>query len=329
MKPQRQNFSKNNTLNYLTHKIMFKKTLSLAFAAMVALVAQAQKPVMVAGTFSAGENVEKNYALQVRTSVVAGLFETGRFELKDIDSERQIAAETERRSSEDAMNSAAALMEHTTETAAEYLLYGGVTQCSISQSPSQDGKTMYYSAEITYSVKIVKYANKEVVVSKDYKLAAFRGGFGDTPAAAVMDATAHIKNDMKNLVDEYFKLEGEILGEGYETDKKGKKMETCLISLGSDFGLEKGQRLEVSCVEKVAGRDVTKVIGQLTITEVMAGDLSQCKVTKGGDAILVKMKEYLDIKDTAPENAVPLKVKTMKQSAAKNLLKQGGAFLGI
>lgn len=328
MKPQRQNFSKNNTLNYLIHKIMFKKTLSLAFAAMVALVAQAQKPVMVAGTFSAGENVEKNYALQVRTSVVAGLFETGRFELKDIDSERQIAAETERRSSEDAMNSAAALMEHTTETAAEYLLYGGITQCSVSQSPSQDGK-MYYSAEITYSVKIVKYANKEVVVSKDYKLAGFRGGFGDTPAAAVMDATAHIKNDMKNLVDEYFKLEGEIIGEGYETDKKGKKMETCLITLGSDFGLEKGQRLEVSCIEKVAGRDVTKVIGQLTITEVMAGDLSQCKVTKGGDAILAKMKEYLDIKDAAPENAVPLKVKTMKQSAAKNLLKQGGAFLGM
>lgn len=308
---------------------MLKKTLSIAFAAMIALVAQAQKPIMVAGTFSAGDDVDKNYALQVRTSVVAGLFATGRFELKDIDSERQIAAETERRSSEDAMNNAAALMEHTTETAAEYLLYGGVTQCSISKSPSSDGKTMYYSADISYSVKIVKYSNKEVVVSKDYKLTGFRHGFGSTPDAAVIDATAHIKNDMKNLVDEHFKLEGEILGEGYETDKKGKKMETCLISLGSDFGLTKGQRLEVSCVEKVAGRDVTKIIGQITITEVMAGDLSQCKVTKGGDVILTKMKEYLDIKDTAPENAIPLKVKTMKQSGMKNFLKQGGAFLGV
>lgn len=308
---------------------MLKKTLSIAFAAMIALVAQAQKPIMVAGTFSAGDNVDKNYALQVRTSVVAGLFATGRFELKDIDSERQIAAEKERRSSEDAMNNAAALMEHTTETAAEYLLYGGVTQCSISESPSQDGKTMYYTADISYSVKIVKYSNKEVVVSKDYKLTGFRHGFGSTPDAAVIDATAHIKNDMKNLVDEHFKLEGEVLGEGYETDKKGKKMETCLISLGSDFGLTKGQRLEVSCVEKVAGRDVTKIIGQITITEVMAGDLSQCKVTKGGDVILTKMKEYLDIKDTAPENAIPLKVKTMKQSGMKNFLKQGGAFLGV
>ena len=308
---------------------MLKKTLSIAFAAMIALVAQAQKPIMVAGTFSAGDDVDKNYALQVRTSVVAGLFATGRFELKDIDSERQIAAEKERRSSEDAMNNAAALMEHTTETAAEYLLYGGVTQCSISKSPSQDGKTMYYTADISYSVKIVKYSNKEVVVSKDYKLTGFRHGFGSTPDAAVIDATAHIKNDMKNLVDEHFKLEGEVLGEGYETDKKGKKMETCLISLGSDFGLTKGQRLEVSCVEKVAGRDVTKIIGQITITEVMAGDLSQCKVTKGGDVILTKMKEYLDIKDTAPENAIPLKVKTMKQSGMKNFLKQGGAFLGV
>lgn len=308
---------------------MLKKTLSIAFAAMIALVAQAQKPIMVAGTFSAGDDVDKNYALQVRTSVVAGLFATGRFELKDIDSERQIAAEKERRSSEDAMNNAAALMEHTTETAAEYLLYGGVTQCSISESPSQDGKTMYYTADISYSVKIVKYSNKEVVVSKDYKLTGFRHGFGSTPDAAVLNATAHIKNDMKNLVDEHFKLEGEILGEGYETDKKGKEMETCLISLGSDFGLTKGQRLTVSCVEKVAGRDVTKIIGQITITEVMAGDLSQCKVTKGGDVILTKMKEYLDIKDTAPENAIPLKVKTMKQSGMKNFLKQSGAFFSM
>ncbi len=308
---------------------MLKKTLSIAFAAMIALVAQAQKPIMVAGTFSAGDDVDKNYALQVRTSVVAGLFATGRFELKDIDSERQIAAEKERRSSEDAMNNAAALMEHTTETAAEYLLYGGVTQCSISKSPSQDGKTIYYNADISYSVKIVKYSNKEVVVSKDYKLTGFRHGFGSTPDAAVLNATAHIKNDMKNLVDEHFKLDGEILGEGYETDKKGKKMETCLISLGSDFGLTKGQRLEVSCVEKVAGRDVTKIVGQITITEVMAGDLSQCKVTKGGDVILTKMKEYLDIKDTAPENAIPLKVKTMKQSGMKNFLKQSGAFFSM
>jgi hypothetical protein len=106
-------------------------------------------------------------------------------------------------------------------------------------------------------------------------------------------------------------------------------METCLITLGSDFGLEKGQRLEVSCIEKVAGRDVTKVIGQLTITEVMADDLSQCKVTKGGETLLTKFNEYLNIKDTAPENAIPLKVRTMKQSAAKNLLKQGGAMFGF
>jgi hypothetical protein len=41
------------------------------------------------------------------------------------------------------------------------------------------------------------------------------------------------------------------------------------------------------------------------------------------------MKEYLDIKVTAPENAIPLKVKTMKQSGMKNFLKQGGAFLGV
>lgn len=307
---------------------MLKKSITLAFAAMVALVAQAQKPVMVAGTFSAGEKVETDYARQVRAAVVAGLFETGRFELKDVDAESQIAAEKDRRSGEDAMYDAAALMGHTTETAAEYLLYGSITQCSISKSTDKEGKVSY-TAEIAHTVKIVKYANKEIVVSEDYTLSGLRGGIGDTPGAAVTDALAYVENDMKNLVDEHFKLDGVILGEGMTKDKKGKKMATCLISLGSGHGLEKGQRLEVSCVEKIAGRDVTKVIGQLTITEVMADDLSQCKVTKGGETLLTKFNEYLNIKDTAPENAIPLKVRTMKQSAAKNLLKQGGAMFGF
>ena len=307
---------------------MLKKMLSLAFVAMIALVAQGQKPVMIAGTFSAGEEVEIDYARQVRAAIVAGLFEPGRFELKDVDAEQQIAAETERRSSEEAMGDAEALMGKTTETAAEYLLYGLVSQCAITKSTTDDGK-IRFTAEIAHTVKIVKYANKELVVSKDFKLSGLRCGMGDTPAAAVTDALAHVENDMKNLVDEHFKLDGIILGEGFEKDKKGKKMEICLINLGSDHGLEKSQRLEVSCVEKIAGRDVTKVIGQLTITEVMAGDLSQCKVTKGGDVLLTKMLEYLDIKDTAPENAIPLKVKTMKQSGAKNLLKQGGAMFGF
>ena len=305
---------------------MLRKSLVFALVAMVALVAHAQKPIMAAGTFNASEHVDITYARQVRAAIVAGLFKTGRFELKDVDAESQIDNETARRSSEEALGDATALMEHTTETAAEYLLYGAVTQCSFKEETQKDS-TVRYTAEIAHTVKIVRYSDKEVVVSKDYKLSGLRCGFGTSPEAAVTDALAHIKNDMKNLVDEYFPIEGIVLGDDPVTDKKGKKLVNCYINLGSEHGLKKGQRFEVSCADKIAGRDVTKVIGTIVIKEVMAGDISFCKVSEGGEDLLKKLNEYKEIKDTNPDKAIPLKIKSIKQSDAKDLLNQAGECL--
>lgn len=303
-----------------------KKMFLTAVLAMGAMFVNAQKPVMYAGSFTYADNIEVGDVLAVRAAIVSGIIDTQRFDLLDADAKDQLNTEAERRSSEDAMADKAARAGAMQEKAAQYLLYGYIAQCEGIKYVS-DGKVRY-NGEVKYTVKVVQASDKKVVASKDFNLTGLKCGIGDTPQSAINDALRHVKNDMKNFVDENFKLKAVILGEGFET-KKDKEMVTCLITLGSDHGIEKGQRLDVSVVNIVAGREVNKVIGQLTVQEVMAGDLSQCKVTKGGEEILTAMNEYLALKQEAPEQAKELQVVTKKQSGMKNLLKQGGAMFGF
>ena len=302
---------------------MVRKLMFLAVVAMVALVANAQKPVMYAGTFYKGDKVSEGHALQVRSSIVSGIVDTNRFDVRDTDSDKQLAAESERRASEEAMGDEKARTEVMAEMAAQYLLYGFITECDAVKSTTEGG--FAYKGNVAYTVKVVETATKKVVATKDFKLTGMLSGGGDTPDEAITDALKHVKNDMKNFVDENFKLKAVVLGEGFEV-KKDKEMVSCLITLGSDHGVEKGQRLDVSVINIIAGRETNKVIGQITIQEVLAGDLSQCKVNKGGEEILKAMNDYLKLKDEDPANAKELQVVTKKQGGFKNLLKQGAAM---
>ena len=314
-----------------------KKIFLTAVLAMSAILVNAQKPVMYAGSFTYADNIEVGDVLAVRAAIVSGIIDTQRFDLLDADAKDQLNTEAERRTSEDAMADEAARVGAMQEKAAQYLLYGYIAQCEGIKKINDDGKVQY-TGEVKYTVKVVQASDKKMVASKDFNLTGLKCGIGDSPQGAINDALRHVKNDMKNFVDENFKLKAIILGEGYEAKKKKDKkldmeveveMLTCLVTLGSDHGIEKGQRLDVSVTSMVAGREVNKVIGQLTVQEVMAGDLSQCKVTKGGEEIMTAMKEYLTLESEDSQNAKPLQVVTKKQSGMKNLLKQGGAMFGF
>lgn len=304
---------------------MIRKFVLVAGLVIGALTLNAQKPVMYAGSFTYADNIERSNVLEVRSAIVSGIIATQRFDLIDADSKDQLNTEAERRSSEEAMADKAARTSAMQEKAAQYLLYGYIAQCEGIASDTEGG--FKYTGEVKYTVKVVQTSDKTVVASKDFNLSGFKGGGGDTPQAAISDALRHVKNDMKNFVDENFKLKAVVLGEGFET--KRDKMETCLITLGSDHGVEKGQRLDVFVVEIIAGREVNKVIGQIKIEEVMAGDLSKCKVSRRGEEILKAMNDYLLTKEQDPENAKELQVETKKQSGLSDFLQQSGAAFGL
>ena len=63
------------------------------------------------------------------------------------------------------------------------------------------------------------------------------------------------------------------------------------IDLGSDLGITKGQKFDVREEREIAGRKINKVIGELKVESVEAGDISLCKVTKNGKAIQAAFNE--------------------------------------
>ena len=202
---------------------MVRKFMIVAVLAIVALAVNAQKPVVYAGTFYKGDKITEAHALQVRSSIVSGIVDTQRFDVRDTDSDKQLAAESERRASEEAMSDETARTEVMAELAAKYLLYGFITECDAVKSTTEGG--FAYKGNVAYTVKVVETATKKVVATKDFKLTGMLSGGGDTPDEAITDALKQVKNQMKNFVDENFKLKAVILGEGFEV-KKNKEMVT-------------------------------------------------------------------------------------------------------
>ena len=113
---------------------------------------------------------------------------------------------------------------------------------------------------------------------------------------------------MDNFVNEYFKLNGTIV-EMKEANKKGDQAKSLYISLGSDSGMSKGQLLEVFEVKMIAGKEAELSVGNLKVEEVVASDLAECTVTKGGTEIM-----------TAFRAGNELRVKTRKDSGFTSFL---------
>ncbi len=290
---------------------MIKKIFTTAvMAVMFAFTTNAQKQVMYAGTFNKTGNMSNEYALQVRASIIAGLVDTQRFELIDIDASNILDVESGRRQLEAAMADAEARNKVMVEKAAQLLVYGDIKSCEATKSVSDDG-SVSYSAEIAYTIKVVEAATKSTVASKDFSYGGIaKMAIGSTADEAITNGLSYVKSDMKKFVDENFKINGIIEPGDYELNKKGNKMKTCYINLGSDNGIKKGQLFDVQKTEIVLGRESTDIIGSLKVVEVTAGDLSKCEVEADGDKILEAMNEYLDIRDSDPDNAKPLKVVT-------------------
>lgn len=309
---------------------MKKTCLLLAFMLMAA-VSFAQKPVVYCDYFVRASDISASHCEQVRSAVISGINDVNRVQLIDVAASEVLQLEEERRQSENAMADNTARTGQMVQMGAEYILYGYVSQCSAEPTKGTDGVTRY-SGVVSYTVKIVKAADGSLLASKDYTYDGFRSVLGDTSDEAITGTLKAVKNSMNNFINEHFKLKAVIIEQDYVAKKKKDvevEMEQCYVTLGTDHGVEKGQRLDVSVINIIAGRETKKVIGALTVEEVMAGDLSLCKVTKGGEEIMTAMKEYIQLLGESPKDAKPLEVTSKKQSSAKSFLKGAANSFGF
>lgn len=290
--------------------------LTTLFVVSCFISAMAQKPVVYVEYFSYKTGIGEAMAEQVRNSVISGINDTKRVELIDVASVPSLKVESERRQQEALMSDETARVGLMKQAGATHILQGFVSQVSITKNRTEGANAHdYYSAMVNYSLKVIDAATGKLVASSEVSLGKGLADLstGSTPEEAVTSTLKANRKRIQDFMDENFKLKAIVLAEEFTV--KDNEMETCVVTLGTDHGVAKGQEIDVFVIRMIAGRESQKQIGTLKVTEVLAGDLSQCKVTKGGDEMKTAMDEYQKLLSEDPDNARPMTVSTKKKSS--------------
>lgn len=283
-----------------------KKIILSVLAVCAGICAFAQKPVVVVDYFHYSPNVTEAGVAAVRSAVIAGIDAVNRVNLIDVESEATLMMEANRRNTELAMEDKTARVGAMKTLGANYVITGNVAKVGADFNKSDDGSS-YYNGNIVFSLTVVNVEDGTVVGTKNVTYSGLTGNVGSTSDEAIVSTLARVKQTMDNFVNEHFKLSGQVV-EMKEASKKGDAAKSLYVSLGSDVGVAKGQLLDVFEVKSIAGREAETNVGSVKVDEVVAGDLSECSVIKGGKEIM-----------TAFQKGNELRVKTKKDSAIKNL----------
>lgn len=241
-----------------------KNVLLLVGLTLFTLSSYAARESVLVKPFTHSTSVSENYCNSVRNKVMEGLNSKGR--IKVLDSATDDGVE------------------------ADYTLDGQVV--SITCTKGSDDKGATYSAKISYQLKVTRIRDNEIVANQTFEASStslfskFR-----TELDAVNSAVDYMDAQIPDFVDEVFKSYGKVI-EVAEIKKDAAK--TVYISLGSDDGIVKGQKLDVRVEKSVGGRTINKVVGEIKVESVEGVDISLCKVTKNGKEIQQAMLETPD-----------------------------------
>lgn len=263
------------------------------------------KPSVYIDYFTRSADVPFVWVEGLRNHVIEGIQKMDRVILIDVDSQSALRVEKERRESEDTstgenndMDRVAAM----SQLGANYIIEGFVSSMSAKKEKLDDG-SIYYSASVAYTLKVINPKDGTLVGTKTLKHGEGITDVctGSTPDEAVSKACAKAVKAVREFVDENFKMEGTILE--ISAEKKGEAKEL-YISLGSDNGVGDGAFFAVFVSRQVAGRSSFKEIGRLKVKAVEGGDITLCEVKKGGKEI----KDAVDAKQNVVVRLVPKEV---------------------
>lgn len=242
----------------MKHVLLFVSLLLFSLSSYAARESVLVKP------FTHGTNVSENYCNSVRNKVMEGINSKGR--VKVLDSATDDGAE------------------------ADYTLDGQVVSITITKGSDDKGAT--YSAKINYQLKVTRISDNEIIATQTFDASStslfskFR-----TELDAVNSAVDYIDAQIPDFVDEVFKSYGKVIEIAEVKKENAKKL---YITLGSEDGILKGQKLDVRVQKSIGGRTIYKVIGEIKVESVEGADISLCKVTKEGKEIYKAMTETPD-----------------------------------
>lgn len=265
----------------------------LLFSLTTLVYAQGGKEIVYVENFSYTNGIGNSYVESLRNKIIQGLMNSGRLDVKDVNSEATLKNEQNKQTADASAVDAETLVKMKNLNA-KYVIQGHVTTLETVKRTTDKGE-VFYSSNAAFDLKIIDIETGTLKEAKSYSLTGstspglLSSGVGDTPDKAFADLLkVHVDTDMKKLVNESFPVEGTILEIAEE--KKGK-VTGVYINLGSLQGFSKGQVFKVYVEREIAGRKSQKEIGEVKIDAVEGDDISLCKVSKGGDDIKAALGE--------------------------------------
>ena len=264
-----------------------------------------RKPVVLVNYFKRAGNVEKHEVEKLRTSIIASITNYDRLNVVDIALESSLSEETKRRMREESIYDELAASGEMLQLGANFILECSATDVVVSRKERKykDKTETYYEAVLNYTVNIISTEDGTTIYSQNY----------ESKETADTNSEARSETFERGIscgaLIEMAPLVGDVVDTDYTLNKKGKKMETCYIKLGKIHGVKNGSYFNIDKVKYVAGEATYERVGKLKVISVH-NKISQCEVFSNKEEVLVAMKEYLKMKTTNPDVAMPLRVRS-------------------
>lgn len=283
-----------------------KKLFLLAALALISCAnLMAKKQVVYVEEFSYREDIGEALTEQIRGALISSLIKYQHIQITDVASESSLSREDKRRTD----NARLADDENTRrlkmrELGANYIIQGYISNLTYTSQTNDKGKTTY-NAVLSYSLKVINCEDGTLVSTDLFNHEEKKESSENKCLTKILNM---LPKDVKKVVSKDFKLHSTILDSDYES-KNGKLLK-CHINIGEDDGVVPGTVFSVKKAIIKAGRVSWTEIGEIVVESIIAGDLSLCKVKKGGDDIYMALEEIISIKESDPNNAHDLIVES-------------------
>ena len=289
---------------------MKKLLLSLVFLAIMGLSnVFAQEKVTVGilpATYVTG-SANLSDVNSIQEEISSCFVKTKRFNIVDRSKMDALKSEKELQKSEDYIDGS--VVAQGASLGAQYLISCNVNSATAIQVTTKDPKTGQttisgYKEKLSIALKVIDVSTGKVIATETIEpkggttLGALAGTAPQTPEKAFSKALQDIQNKIDDFVAKNFPLTFSI-SEITEKDAKGNAV-TIQIAGGSEYGLQKGQKLKVVEIteKEVDGKKIPykKEVGEIKVTKVEDENFSTCTVIDGGADINAKFEAKVKLK---------------------------------
>lgn len=165
-------------------------------------------------------------------------------------------------------------------TPADYQLDTEVTSIGVSTTykDKKDEKNGFVKATLI----LKNLASGKIVSTQDFSRQYIASSYDGSGEKALSSAIGALTEDVNTYFWQLFPLSGSVL---QASEVKGDKVKSVFIDLGNADGAYKSQHFRIVQIGSVCGRETRKEIARLKLTEIQGPNVSECKVTKGGENI--------------------------------------------